>query len=266
MRHLGCPRSPVQRQLVVGRLELCGHVLTHKPMRAVKMCTKERQKRRAEHRRNGGRPEDVADGYVTTLRFVWVGWFVVFFYFEGAKLDIDTGGDSGQVSSDAWAEVAVIFQVSHCWLRYKNALFVFSRWGASLSVATCKGQRWRGQAAEVPQEGSEGGKPRAHERSEKVLRGAMKGVKLRADERSEKALCGHPFGTGCPFEVPRGMAAAASVSGTGRRRRGTWRLGERPSPERERKRTKEQHRRGAEHRKEVLQVRTAAGSICGPSS
>ncbi|GAB0201490.1 hypothetical protein GRJ2_002614600 [Grus japonensis] len=36
--------------------------------------------------------------------------------------------------------------------------------------------------------------------------------------------------------------------------------------QRERKRTKEQHRRGAERHKEVLQVRTAAGSISGPSS
>ncbi|XP_054660535.1 uncharacterized protein LOC129196705 [Grus americana] len=144
MRHLGCPRSPVQRQLVVGRLELCGHVLTHKPMRAVKMCTKERQKRRAEHRRNGGRPEDVADGYVTTLRFVWVGWFVVFFILKVRS-----------------------------WILTREV--TRARWGASLSVATCKGQRWRGQAAEVkeeevPQEGSEGGKPRAHERSEKVRR------------------------------------------------------------------------------------------------
>ncbi|GAB0201951.1 hypothetical protein GRJ2_002660700 [Grus japonensis] len=37
-----------------------------------------------------------------------------------------------------------------------------------------------------------------------------------------KARCGHPFGTGCPFEVPRGMTAAGSVSGSSRcRERGS---------------------------------------------
>ncbi|GAB0199667.1 hypothetical protein GRJ2_002432100 [Grus japonensis] len=86
--------------------------------------------------------------------------------------------------------------------------------------------------------------------------GSLGGAKPRADERSEKVRrlrCVATFWTGCPFEVPRGMTAAGVSLWT-------------EQMQRERKRTKEQHRRGAERRKEVLQVRTAAGSISGPSS
>ncbi|GAB0197531.1 hypothetical protein GRJ2_002218500 [Grus japonensis] len=71
--------------------------------------------------------------------------------------------------------------------------------------------------------------------------GSLGGAKPRADERSEKVRrlrCVATFWTGCPFEVPRGMTAAGVSLWT-------------EQMQRERKRTKEQHRRGAERRKEV---------------
>ncbi|GAB0199375.1 hypothetical protein GRJ2_002402900 [Grus japonensis] len=174
-------------------------------------------------------------------------------FWTGCPFEVPRGMTAAGVS--LWTEQVKRVQTtagrSQC--RERGSAPKSSTGGEQSAVRRCKGGYGprRTQTREVTR-ARWGARTAAQNDGGQVPQGASEG-RSRVPTSSQRRRCVATFWTGCPFEVPRGMTAAGVSLWT-------------EQMQRERKRTKEQHRRGAERRKEVLQVRTAAGSISGPSS